>query len=165
MTNSFWRLLLRRQIQGAPLVCFLLLPLTSLLAQPRAILADGPGPWQDAQWTFTVSEFGALLTDAGYTVTTISPVDLPSVIPSRGVLVAVPSLASLPFATFTAIAAHVTAGGSLMASGGPPFSDALYLTPTGQWLDSAAYLQAVGSSPPQGPFTPPFITTLSPASQ
>jgi hypothetical protein len=133
--------------------------------QPSAILADGPGPWQDAQWTFTVSQFSALLADAGYSVTTVSPVDLPSVIPSQGTLLAVPSLASLPFATFTAIAAHVTAGGSLMASGGPPFSDPLYLTPGGQWLDSAAYLQAAGSSPPQGPFTQPYITTVSPPSQ
>ena len=145
--------------------CLLLLHLAPLLAQPRAILADGSGPWQDAQWSFTVSQFSALLTDAGYSVTTVSPVDLPSVIPSQGTLLAVPSLASLPFAAFTAIAAHVAAGGSLMASGGPPFSDPLYLTPGGQWLGSAAYLQAVGSSPPQGPFTLPYITTLSPASQ
>jgi uncharacterized protein (TIGR03437 family) len=160
------RLLLRRLILGAAsLPCFLLLSLTSLTAQPRAILADGSGPWQTAQWAFTVSQFSALLADAGYSVTTVSPVDLPSLIPSRGTLVAIPSLASLPFATFTAIAAHVSQGGSLMASGGPPFSDALYLTPGGQWLDSAAYLQAVGSSPPQGSFTPPYITTLSPASQ
>ena len=166
MTDFSLRLLLRRVIPGvATLPCLLLLTLTPMMAQPRAVLVDGPGPWQNAQWSFTVSQFSALLTDAGYSVTTVSPVDLPSVIPSRGTLVAVPSLESLPFAAFTAIAAHVVAAGSLMASGGPPFSDALYLTPGGQWLDSAAYIQTVGSSPPEGPFTLPFIRTLSPAIQ
>src|ERR1039458_2615036 len=102
-THKFARRgLFRRLILGvAPLPCLLLLHFTPLLAQPRAILADGSGPWQDVQWSFTVSQFRALLSDAGYSVTIVSPVDLPSVIPSQGPLVAVPSLASLPFATFT----------------------------------------------------------------
>jgi len=107
------RLLIRRLILGvAPLPCLLLLHFSPLRAQPRAILADGSGPWRDAQWSFTVSQFSALLSDAGYSVTIVSPVDLPSVIPSKGTLVVVPSLASLPFATFMAIAAHVNAGGA-----------------------------------------------------
>jgi hypothetical protein len=49
------------------------------------------------------------------------------------------------------------AGGGLMASGGLPFNDALYLTPAGQWLDFAAYQQAVGSSPS----TVPYMTTIA----
>lgn len=136
-----------------------------LCAQPRAILTDGAGPWSDAQWAFTVAQFSGLLSDAGYSVTIVSPAALSSALTSPDILVAVPSLESLPFDAFTAIAAHVKAGGSLMASGGEPFRDALYLTPNGQWLDSAAYLQAVGSSPPQGPFTPPYIPTVSPSSE
>ncbi len=49
-----------------------------------------------------------------------------------------------------------------MASGGEPFSDPLYLAPGGNWLDAAAYQQAVGTPPPQGSFTPPYYPTLSP---
>src|SRR6201999_3461341 len=56
-------------------------------------------------------------------------------------------------------------GGMLMASGGEPFSDPLYLAPDGQWLDAAAYQQAIGTSPPQGPFTRPPIPTISPAKE
>jgi hypothetical protein len=130
---------------------------------PRAILVDGDGPWRDGRWAFTVTEFSGLLRDAGYSVTTVSPVDLPSVLPARGTLVAVPSLESLPFETFHAVVAHVDAGGSWMASGGEPFRDALYLTPAGKWLDSPAYIQEVGSPPPQEPFVPPAIETLSPS--
>ena len=40
---------------------------TPLCAQPRAVLADGSGPWSNAQWAFTVSQFSGLLSDAGYT--------------------------------------------------------------------------------------------------
>src|ERR1035438_5967657 len=40
-------------------------------------LADGSGPWRTAQWAFAVSQFSGLLTDAGYSVKTVSPVDLP----------------------------------------------------------------------------------------
>jgi len=138
---------------------------SSLCAQPRAILTDGAGPWIDAQWPFTVAQFSGLLSDAGYSVTIVSPANLSSALNSPDILVAVPSLESLPFDAFTAIAAHVNAGGSLMASGGEPFRDALYLAPNGQWLDSAAYLQAVGSPPPQGPFTPPYIPTVSPSQE
>jgi len=137
----------------------------SLLAQPRAILADGSGPWRDGQWAFTVSQFAGLLTDAGYSVQTVSPADLPSALGDPSIFLAVPSLSSLPFDTFTAIAAHVASGGALMASGGQPFFDPLYLAPGGQWLDSAAYQQATGSPPPQGAFRPPLIPTVSPSSE
>jgi hypothetical protein len=103
-----------------------------LCAQPRAILTDGAGPWSNAQWTFTVAQFSGLLNDAGYSVKIVSPADLASALNSADILVAVPSLESLPFDAFTAIAAHVNAGGGLMASGGDPFADALYLTTGGQ---------------------------------
>lgn len=136
-----------------------------LFAQPRAILADGSGPWRDAQWAFTVPQFTALLTDAGYSVQTVSPADLPSALGDPNIFLAVPSLASLPFDTFTAIAAHVAAGGGLMASGGQSFVDPLYLTADGQWLDAAVYQQATGSPPPHGAFTPPLIQTVSPWSE
>jgi uncharacterized protein (TIGR03437 family) len=155
-------------VRVAPLRCLIVLGLcgTPLLAQqPRAILADGSGPWRDAQWAFAVSQFSGLLTDAGYSVKTVSPVDLPSALGSPDILLAIPSLESLPFDTFTAIAAHAGAGGGLMASGGEPFRDPLYLTPAGQWLDANAYLQAVGSPPPQGSFTPPQIPTVSPSTE
>jgi hypothetical protein len=136
-----------------------------LFAQSRAILADGSGPWRDAQWAFTVSQFSTLLTDAGYSVQTVSPADLPSALGDPNIFLAVPSLATLPFDTFTAIAAHVGSGGALMASGGQPFFDPLYLAPGRQWLDAAAYQQATGSPPPQGAFTPPQIPTVSPSTQ
>jgi uncharacterized protein (TIGR03437 family) len=136
---------------------------TPLFAQPRAIVTDGAGPWRDAQWGFAVSQMSALLTDAGYSVTTVSPADLASAIDSPNVLVAVPSLESLPFECFQAIVAHVNAGGTLMATGGEPFRSPLYRTPDRRFLDAAAYQQAVGSPPPQGPL--PFINipTLAPA--
>jgi hypothetical protein len=136
-----------------------------LFAQPRAIVADGGGPWRDSQWAFTVSQFSGLLTDAGYSVQTVSPADLASALGDPDIFLAVPSLESLPFDTLRAIAAHVTAGGALLASGGQPFRDPLYLTPDGQWLDAAAYQQSTGSSPPQGPFTPPQIPTMSPSEE
>ena len=136
-----------------------------LWAQPRAIVADGSGPWRDGQWTFTVPQFSGLLADAGYSVRTVSPADLPSALGDPDIFLAVPSLESLPFDTFTAIAAHVAAGGALLASGGEPFRTPLYLTPDGRWLDAAAYQQATGSAPPQGAFNPPLIPTMSPASE
>src|ERR1039458_10217711 len=124
MINSFLGLRIRRSIVSiAPLPCLIVLGLfgTPLLAQqPRAILADGSGPWRDARWAFTVSQFSGLLTDAGYSVTTVSPVDLPSALGSPDILLVIPSLESLPFDAFTAIAAHVGTGGGLMASGGEP---------------------------------------------
>src|SRR5580692_682512 len=66
----FWKLPIR-------LPAWLLL-LTACLVpasaqSPKAILVDGPGPWQDAQWTFTVTQFTSLLNDAGYTISTVSP--------------------------------------------------------------------------------------------
>jgi uncharacterized protein (TIGR03437 family) len=134
-----------------------------LCAQPRAVLVDGNGPWSDSQWAFTASQFSGILSDAGYSVEVVSPVDLPTALGSPDILLAVPSLESLPFETFTAIIAHVSAGGGLMASGGEPFRNTLYRTPDGRWLNSDAYVQAVGSPPPQGPFTPPYIPTLYPA--
>ena len=130
---------------------------------PRAILADGAGPWRDDRWASTVTEFSRLLSDAGYSVTTVSPVDLPSALGAPEILLAVPSLESLPFDTFKAVVAHLTAGGSLMASGGEPFRDALYPMPDGKWLDFAAYAQAVGPPPPEGPFYTQTIETLSPS--
>ena len=146
-------------------VGLLLVALAPLYAQPHAILADGPGPWSDSQWSFTVAQFSALLADAGYSVTVVSPADLPAALGSGNSLLAVPSLESLPVAACNAIAAYVSAGGNLMASGGQPFRDPLYLTPGGQWLDYAAYTTAVGSAPPQGAFTPPTIVTISPAKE
>jgi len=65
-----------------------------------------------------VTEFSGLLRDAGYSVATVSPLDLPSAVPARGTLLAVPSLESLPLDTFTAVVAHLGAGGSLMAGDG-----------------------------------------------
>src|ERR1019366_9216796 len=120
-----------------PLPCLIVLGLfgTPLVAQqPRAILADGSGPWRDAQWAFTVSQFSGLLTDAGYSVTTVSPVDLPSALGSPDILLAIPSLESLPFDAFTAIAAHVGDRGGLIAAGGDAVRDQLHLTPARQWL-------------------------------
>ena len=129
---------------------------------PRAILADGPGPWRTRQWAFTVAEFSQLLSDAGYSVTTVSPVDVPSALGDPNILLAMPSLESLPFDAFSAVAAHISRGGSILATGGQPFRDALYLTPDGNWLDFTAYQQAVGSAPSQGPYMVPFFETLSP---
>ncbi|HEY1337987.1 MAG TPA: hypothetical protein VGF59_10780, partial [Bryobacteraceae bacterium] len=140
--------------------------LCPLAAQPvaRAIVLDGDGPWRDGRWTFAVTEFTRLLQDAGYSVTTVSPIDLPSKRPARETLLAVPSLESLPYETFAAVAAHVAGGGTLMATGGEPFRVPLYLSPSGKWLDSAAYQSETGSpAPAEGPFFPPVIETLSPA--
>lgn len=128
----------------------------------QAIIIDGSGPWQDDRWIFTVSQFSSILSDAGYTVNTVVPTDIPSAIASPNVLLAVPSLQSLPFDTLTAIIGFLQAGGSLLASGGEPFADPLYPAPNGNWLDAAAYQAAVGSPPPQGPLMVPFIQTLSP---
>src|ERR1035438_8286899 len=93
MINSFLGLRFRRSIvRVAPLPCLIVLSLyvNPLLAQqPRAILADGSGPWRDAQWAFTISQFSGLLTDAGYSVTTVSPVDLPSALGSPDILLAI----------------------------------------------------------------------------
>jgi len=138
---------------------------STLGAQPRAVLVDGSGPWSDAQWAFTVSQFSGLLSDAGYSVKVVSPIDLPGSLDSPNILLAVPSLVSLPFDCFNAIVTHVNNGGMLIASGGEPFLDPLYLTPDGQWLDAAAYLQAVGTPPPQGSFTRPPIPTISPSKE
>ena len=147
----------------AVIICLFLSQATRAFAQSnRAIVVDGNGPWQNDQWNFTVAQFNSLLTDAGYTVTTVSPADVPSAIAAGNMLLAVPSLQSLPFETLTAIGNFATSGGSIMASGGEPFQDPLYLAPNGSYLDAAAYQAAVGSAPPQGPFTAPGIPTLSP---
>lgn len=129
------------------------------------MLADGSGPWQDARWTFAVSQFSGLLQDAGYSVKVVAPPDLASALDGPDILLAVPSLETLPIDAFLAIANHVGSGGGLMASGGEPFRDPLYLTASGQWLDSAAYQQAVGSPPPAQKFAVPTIPTISPARQ
>jgi uncharacterized protein (TIGR03437 family) len=147
----------------AIVICLFLSQATRAFAQSnQAIVVDGSGPWQSDQWNFTVAQFNSLLTDAGYTVSTVSPVDVPPAIASGNPLLAVPSLQSLPFDTLTAIGNFVTSGGSIMASGGEPFQDPLYLAPNGSYLDAAAYQAAVGSPPPQGAFFVPSIPTLSP---
>src|SRR4051794_20547530 len=139
--------------------------LCPMFAQParRAILADGNGPWRDDRWIFAVREFSGLLKDAGYSVTTVSPVDLPSALGKSESLLAVPSLESLPFDTFRAVVAHLTGGGSLMASGGEPFRDPLYLTADGKWLNAEAYRTKVGSPPPYPSLIPPNFETLYPS--
>jgi hypothetical protein len=109
----------------------------------HALVLDGAGPWRDARWTLGVSEFTSLLTDAGYQVDTVSPADLSAAQLSPGVLLAVPSLESLPLASFKTVTAFLAAGGSLMASGGQPFRDPLYLTAAGQWLDAPSLLQTL----------------------
>jgi len=149
--------------RATAIAIFLSLPLFA--QSSKAILVDGPGPWRDGQWTFTLSQFRSLLSDAGYSITTVTPEALAPAVQGSNVLLAIPSLESLPFDTYEAVIAHVTAGGGLMASGGQPFRDALYLTSGGTWLDYAAYLQATGSPPPQGSFKAPYISTLSPATQ
>ena len=131
MLNCYVSSRFRRSIaSGVPLTCLVTaLCGTSLWAQPRAVLLDGSGPWSDAQWAFTVLQFSGLLSDAGYSVKVVSPVNLPGALDSPDILVAVPSLESLPFDCFTAIVTHVNSGGMLIASGGEPFLDPLYLTP------------------------------------
>ena len=138
---------------------------TTLHAQPRAILAGGAGPWVTAQWTFAASQFTGILNDAGYTVTVVSPENLSAALDSPNILLAVPSLESLPFESVAAIVAHLDAGGSLMATGGEPFRAPLYRAPDGRWLTYADYLETVGSAPPQGPLRAPTIPTLYPSGQ
>ncbi len=96
-------------------------------------------------------------------MTTLSPTDLTSAAASPNALLAVPSLESIPFGACQAVYAQLSAGGGIMASGGEPFRDPLYLTPGGQWLDSAAYQAALGTPPPQGPFHIQPVETLSPS--
>ena len=112
-----------------------------------------------------MGEFGHLLSDAGYSFETVSPVDLPASLGASNLLLAVPSLESLPFETFTAVVNHLRRGGMLMATGGVPFRDALYLAPNGAWLDSGAYQQLTGSLPPQGLFRTPAYETLCPSTK
>ena len=78
-----------------------------VLAQTmRAILVDGDGPWRDDRWAFAATEFSCLLSDAGYTVTTVSPADLPATFGAPDILLAVPSLERLPFDAVIAVANH-----------------------------------------------------------
>jgi hypothetical protein len=129
---------------------------------PQAILVDGAGPWRTSTWSFAVTELAKVLTDAGYSLNMVSPVDLPSALSSTGGLVVVPSLETLPLDSFKAITSLLARGGSLMASGGEPFRAPLYLS-DGQWLDTATYQRMLGSAPPQGSFQPPIVETLSPS--
>src|SRR3974377_716428 len=76
-------------------------------AAPAAIVLDGAGPWRDAHWMLGVSEFTSLLANAGYQVQILSPTDLPSAGLAPGVLLAVPSLESLPLPCFKAISAFL----------------------------------------------------------
>jgi hypothetical protein len=113
---------------------------------PHAIVVDGTGPWQGTNWGLGVTQFTSLLTDAGYQVQTVSPPNLASTQLVPGTVLAVPSLESLPLTSFQAVAAFIAAGGTLMASGGEPFRDPLYLTSNGQWLDQVAFLQNLTAS-------------------
>lgn len=147
-------------------LCFGFLNANCVFAQTsRAIVVDGAGPWRDDRWIFTAGQCTSLLRDAGYTVTTVSPLDLPSAIAPGNVLLAVPSLESLPVDTLTAIGRFAASGGSLMASGGEPFRSPLYRTPNGEWLEAAAYQAATGSPASPVPWIAPFVPTISPASQ
>src|ERR1700733_11580920 len=81
----------------AAIICLFLSQATRAFAQSnQAIVVDGSGPWRNDQWNFTVAQFNSLLTDAGYTVTTVSPTDVASAIAAGNMLLAVPSLQSLP---------------------------------------------------------------------
>ncbi len=127
------------------LLLFALMPIPGLTqtAPPRAIVVDGAGPWQDAQWATGVTGFTGLLTDAGYQISTVSPADLPMAPPATNVLVAIPSLESLPLACLKTVTAFLASGGTLMASGGEPFRNPLYPAAGGTWIDKNSLLQAL----------------------
>ena len=124
---------------------------------PHALILDGAGTWQDARWTLAVAELTGLLTNAGYTVDSVSPAAFTSP-PAPDTLLAVPSLESLPLASYKAVAAFAAAGGSLMASGGEPFRSPLYLSADGQWLDRNSLLQ---TAVPAKTVLDPVTATLS----
>lgn len=153
--RPFWTLLLG----------ILCLGLSHAFAQTsQAIVVDGDGPWRDARWIYTAGQFTSLLQEAGYTVTTISPAEITYATVSGDALLAVPSLETLPFEAMAALARIGDLGGSLMASGGEPFRNPLYLAPNGAWVDAAAYEAATGSPAPRlGTFF--AVPTLSPADQ
>ncbi len=130
---TFWFLILLASLMAVPCSAQI----------PHAIVLDGAGPWQDARWTLGVTQFTSLLTDAGYQINTVSPADLASAPPASDVLLAAPSLESLPLAAFKAVAAFLAAGGALMASGGEPFRDPLYPASNGSWIDQISLLQAL----------------------
>jgi len=135
----------RRHTKKCRLLIVALLPALGAAqapSAPRAILVDGPGPWRDARWVLGVTEFNSLLADAGYAVATVSPAELNDA-PPPDVLLAVPSLESLPLPAFKAVAANSAVGGSLMASGGEPFRDPMYRSTDGRWVTKSAALQAV----------------------
>ncbi|HLN00860.1 MAG TPA: hypothetical protein VK335_16345 [Bryobacteraceae bacterium] len=133
-------------------------PSLAATTAPSAIVVDAAGPWRDARWGLGVTQFSSLLTDAGYQVQSVSPVNLPSVHLTAQTLLAVPSLESLPIDSFKAIASFLTSGGTLMASGGEPFRDPLYLTANGQWLDQNGWLQNLA---PQNIILNPGTAVLS----
>jgi hypothetical protein len=91
-------------------------------------------------------------------VSTVSPVDLPAAALTPDILLAVPSLESLPLTSFKTITAFVAGGGSLMASGREPFRASLYLTADGQWLDRNSLLQTLA---PAKTVLDPVAATLS----
>src|SRR5262249_3833136 len=101
----------------------------------QAILVDGEGPWRDDRWIFTLNQFASILSDAGFTINTVAPTDVPAAIATGDVFLAAPSLESLPIDTFSAISRFLLSGGSVMASGGEPFRSPLYLGPNNVWLD------------------------------
>lgn len=129
------------------LLCwFIFYPHSGFAQTSQAIVMDGNGPWRDERWVFTANQFTSILRDAGYTVTTVSPADIPAAIAAGNVLLAAPSLESLPVETMKAIGQFASSGGSLMASGGEPFRNPLNVAPSDTWIV-------------------PNIPTISPAAQ
>jgi hypothetical protein len=129
---------------------------TAVAAPPRAILLDGDGLWRDANWRRAAQEFKLLLTEAGYEVQTVAPPELTRELAAT--LIAVPSLERLPRTAFEALTSFVGAasagargnafrtsggGGHLLASGGEPFRQALYLNSKGEWIAEEDLLGAV----------------------
>ncbi len=136
---------------------------SSLFAQSaRALVVDGNGPWRDAQWGYTAGQFTALLTEAGYSVSTVAPEDIASATASSDLLLAVPSLESLPVEAMSAVIAFSAAGGELMASGGEPFRNPLYRGPDGSWVGASGYQAATGS-PPSQTLQYTYVPTYSPS--
>ncbi len=118
-------------------------PVAGRVTGPRAVLLDGPGPWQTPAWTATAEAFERLLKEAGYVVRKVPPAMLEGTLdPADDGLLAVPSLELLPLATAQRLAAFVADGGDLLASGGEPFREVLYPRGDG-WAIRREILQSV----------------------
>jgi len=125
-------------------------PATANGAAALAILVDGKGPWRDPDWQLTASEFHRMLREAGYKVLPMSPERLAvENVSGSDALLAIPSLERLPLGAFKAIASHAAMGGSILASGGQPFRQALYRDGAGSWYG-------------RDDFDAPVIETISP---